>query len=168
MFVKVTAHGFIDLIISREKLKQLSFQDEIGLEAGLEVMGRTTDINAFFATIIPIFDVCISLNILQVANKVLGLHVGALASIFIYENLVREPNVVVAFTRSHPLSDLEVKGVKEGKFISAMVGVSFVARLIIVFRHVRIKFVFDTSGFGHVHVFRIVMFIGRNFVVVLA
>ena len=105
-------------------------------------MVKTNDINAFFVIVITIFDECIGLSILLVADRGLGFHVVALAHTFVFENFVREPIVLGSFDRSHRLSELEVERVKEGKvvinkanFISIMIEASFFA-LMIIPRHV--------------------------------
>ena len=55
-------------------------------------MGKTTDINAFFFTVIPIFEESIGLSILLVINKVLG----TLGCTFLLEFFVHETNAELA------------------------------------------------------------------------
>ena len=56
----------------------------IGIEAGFEGVGKTTDINALFFSIISIFSKRISLSNLLIFDLGLGLHFGALASTFFF------------------------------------------------------------------------------------
>ena len=64
MFVEVIAHG------------------NIGIEAGLKGVGKITDINAFFVSVILDEGVCF--NTLLIFDLGLGLHFGALASTFFF------------------------------------------------------------------------------------
>ena len=59
-------------------------QGNIGIEAGFKRVGKITDINAFFFSVIPTFDEGIGLNNLLIANLGLGLNVVDLASTFFF------------------------------------------------------------------------------------
>ena len=105
-------------------------------------MGKTTDINVFFVTFIPIFNEGIDLSILLVADNVLGLKVGALACTFLFEFFVHEQNAEVVIAWGHRLFKLEVEGVKEWKLyfiednlFSIIVEASLFALMISVPRH---------------------------------
>ena len=116
--------------------------------SGFEVMGKTTEINAFYFTFVFIFYEAIGLSILRVADQGLAFHVVALARTSVFDNFVREPIVLGYFVRSHRLSELEAERVKEGlivfieaNFISIIIEVSFFALMIIVSGHVLMRIV---------------------------